>query len=158
MIFGQNPWTNPFGKYPLYGPFLNFNLFLLKIILFFLQYQKRCFLIWFLWKTPIKKSSILRQNLWTNPFKKMSMFWPSLKLQFFVLTMFVFYPKKTKNHFSWHDLCTKHPYEKFRFLDKIHGLTPLETVHFLALFLNSYFFNLKSFFSFINIEKKSFVT
>ena len=49
--------------------------------------------------------------------------------------------KITKNHFFWPNFCTKHPYEKFRFLDKIHGLTPLETVHFLALVNTSIFWS-----------------
>ena len=50
------------------------TFFFLKIILFFLQYQKRSFLIWFLWKTPIRKSSIFWQNPWTNPLTNVHFF------------------------------------------------------------------------------------
>ena len=92
------------------------------------------------------------------------MFWPLLKLQFFVVTMFVFYPKKTKNHFSWHDLCTKHPYEKFRFLDKIHGKilwkNPLEksfgNCPFFGSFFKLLFFSLKIVLFFHKYRKKIF--
>ena len=49
-------------KMSIFWPFLKLQFFMLKIILFFPQYQKRCFLIEFLWKTPIRKSSIFRQN------------------------------------------------------------------------------------------------
>ena len=45
----------------------------------------------------------------------MSIFWPLSKRQFFVLTMFFFLSRITKNHFYWHNFCKKHPYEKFRF-------------------------------------------
>ena len=90
-------------------------------------------------KKAIREISIFGQNPRTNFFKKMSIFWPSLKRHFFGFTMFVFYPEYLKNHFFWHNFCKKHPYEKFRFLDKIHGLTRLENVYFLALFKTSIF-------------------
>ena len=50
------------------------SIFLLKVILFFPQYQKRSIRILFLWKTLIWKSSIFGQNPWTNPFKKCPFF------------------------------------------------------------------------------------
>ena len=100
-IFGQNPWTNLFanGLTPLA---------LLKTLIFsssnhwffFYNIEKRTFLISFVWKAPIRKSSIFGQNPRTNPFWKMSTFWPLLKLQFFGLKMIVFYLKYPKTTFS----------------------------------------------------------
>ena len=45
--FGQNPWTNPFGK-----------LSCLKSILFYPEYQKRCFLAGFAEKPPLRTMAI----------------------------------------------------------------------------------------------------
>ena len=66
----------------IFWPFSKLKFFPLKIFLFFLQYQKRRFLIHVL------------------PFQKMSIFWPLLKLQFFGLIMIVFYLKYPKTIFS----------------------------------------------------------
>ena len=64
-------WTKSIlWKMSIFWPFLKHQVFQLKIILFFQQYHKRFFLIEFLWKTPIRKTSIFLQNPWTNPFKK----------------------------------------------------------------------------------------
>ena len=70
-IFGQNPWTNPFGKCPFFWPFLKLHIFPLNNTLFFPQYKKRSFLLRFL-----------------------------LRLQFFSLKMIVFYLKYPKTIFS----------------------------------------------------------
>ena len=75
-IFEQNRWTNPFEKYPFIGPFQKFNFFLLKSFFFFPQYQKRSFLIWFLWITPKRKSSSFGQTPWTYPHGKCPFFGP----------------------------------------------------------------------------------
>ena len=74
--------------------------FPIKIILFFAQYPKRSLLIWYLWKTPIRKSSIFRQIHGLTPFKKCQFFWSFLKLEFFGLKIIVFYPKYQKTIFS----------------------------------------------------------
>ena len=140
-------WTKsmdlPFWKMSIFWLFLTFQFCPLKIILFFPQYQKPSFLIWFLLKTPIRKSSIFGQNPWTNPFAKMSIFWPFLKLKFFGLIIIVFYPEYRKTIFFWHNFCEKQPYQKFRFLDKIHGLTPLQKCPFFGPCLNFNFLVLK---------------
>ena len=87
----------------------------------------------------------------------MSISWPLLKRQFFVLTMFVFYPEYRKTNFFSHNFCKKHPYEKVLFLDKIHGLTPLENVHFLALFKTLFFFSLTIILFFPQYQKRCFL-
>ena len=99
MSFGQSHGQTPLENVLFMALFKTWIFFALKIILFFPQYQKRCFLIEFLWKKQIRK---------------------------------------------------------IRFLDKIHGLTPLENVHFLPFFKTSFFFYLKSFFSFYNIKNDLF--
>ena len=71
-------------------------------------------------KNADKEKFDLGRNLWTNPFKKMSIFWPLLKLQFFVLTLIVFYLKYSETIFFWHNFGEKKEKEKVRFLDKIH--------------------------------------
>ena len=70
-----------------------------------------------------------------KPLWKMSIFWPFLKLH--------------------RNFCKKHPYEKFRFLDKIHGLTPLEYVHFWPL-LKLKFFGLKMIVCYLKYPKTIF--
>ena len=67
----------------------------------------------------------------------MSIFWPLLKRQFFALKTIVVYLKYPKTIFSDITSVKKQRSENFRFLDKIHGLTPLENVNFLALFKTS---------------------
>ena len=52
----------------------------------------------------------------------MPIFWPLLKLQFFGLKMIVFFLQYPEMIFS--DIIAVKK-EKVRFLDKIHGLTPL---------------------------------
>ena len=61
--------------------FISLTLFI--IILFFPQYQNPSFLMWFLWKTPIRKSSIFGQNPWAKPFKKNVHFWALVKTSIF---------------------------------------------------------------------------
>ena len=73
------------SKMSIFWPFLKVLFFPLKIILFFPQYQKRCFLIEFLWKTPIRQTSIFAHNPWTNPFKKCPFFSSCENLNFLVL-------------------------------------------------------------------------
>ena len=107
-------------------------------------------------KNADKKMFDFRTKSMDYPLQKNVHFLALVKTSIFCSYNVCFLSKITKNHFFWHNFCTKHPYEKFRFLDKIHGLTPLETVNFLALFWNFNFFHLKSFFSFINIKKKIF--
>ena len=70
---------------------------------------------------PIKKSSIFGQNPWTNPFKKCPLFGPCQNFNFLFLQC-LFSIQNNWNHFFQHNFCKKHPYEKFRFLDKVHFL------------------------------------
>ena len=97
------------------------------------------------WKTIfsdiicVKNTHTRNFEFWTKsmdkPLWKMSIFWPFLKL--------------------YHNFCKKHPYEKFRFLDKIHGLTPLENVHFWPL-LKLEFFGLKMIVCYLKYPKTIF--
>ena len=71
----------------------------------------------------------------------MSFFWPFLKLHIFPLNIILFFPQYKKTIFSHTISVKKGREEKFRFLDQIHGLTPLKSVHFFALFKTSIFWS-----------------
>ena len=102
----------------IFWPFFQRQFFPLKIFLFFPKYKKSCFLIEFRWKAPIRKTSIFGQNPWTMVL---------VKTLIFRSYNVCFLSRISKKDFFWH------PYEKFLFLDKIHGLTPLKNSHFFAL-------------------------
>ena len=63
----------------------------------------------------------------------MSIFWPFLKLQFFPLRIILFFPQFRNTIFSDMISVKIADKKKFDFFYKIHGLTPLKNVHFLAL-------------------------
>ena len=88
----------------------------------------------------------------------MSVFCPFLKLQFFFLISFFSF-HNIKNALFWYDFCEKCPLGKVRFLEKIHGLTPLKNVHFLALVKTLVFWFKNDCFFFTKYPvKRSFLT
>ena len=141
----------------IFWPFLKLYFFFsLTIILFFPQYQKRRFLIEFLWKTPIRQTSIFAHNPWTNPFKKCPFFNSCENLNFFGLKMIVCYLKYPKTIFS-HIISVKNSDKRrFNFWTKSMDLPLWKMSTFCPFFKTSIVFYLKSFFSFYNIKNHLF--
>ena len=61
-IFGQKPWTNPFGKFRFYWTFLKLHFCCPKSILFFPEYQKTMFPSWISPKTTNEKNGQFLQK------------------------------------------------------------------------------------------------
>ena len=80
-----------------------------------------------------------------------------LKLDFSCLKSILFYQEFQKNDHSWLDLPKNQKWEKWPFLAKNHGLTPLENFDFTGLFWNFTFVLQRAFFSFQNIKKRCFL-
>ena len=135
--------------------FLRLQFFPLKIILFFHKYRETIFCDIISVKKPAIIEIRVLDKVMDKPLWKMSFLWPFLKLEFFPLKIILFFPQYQKRCFLIEFLWKKQ-IRKIRFLDKIHGLTPLENVHFLPFFKTSIFFYLKSFFSFYNIKNDLF--
>ena len=123
----------------------------------FYNIEKRTFLISFLWKTPIRKSSIFGQNPRTNPFWKMSTFWPLLKLQFFGIKMIVFYLKYPKTIFSDIISVKNRDKRKFDFWTKFMNEKCLWKMSIFRPFLKLEFFPIKIILFFSQYQKRCFL-
>ena len=97
------------------------------------------------WLCLLKKTiSIFWQKPWTNLFGKMSIFSNLLEVQFCGLKSIFFLSRISKNVSFWLFLLKKNIWEKGRFFDKKHGLTPLQNVDFFFTLLELNFSGLKS--------------
>ena len=86
------------------------------------------------WLCLLKKNiSIFWQKPWTNLFGKMSIFSNLLEVQFCGLKSIFFYPGYQKMFLSGFFCSKKNIWEKGRFFDKKHGLTPFQIVDFFLL-------------------------
>ena len=153
-IFWQKPWTNPFAKCRFFSVFCNFS-FVVKKAFFSIQNMKKCFFLPFsAQKKHMRKWSIFWQKPWTNPFAKCRFFWTLQELHFSGLKSILFYPEYQKmflfGFFCWK---RKKVWERGRFLDKNHGLTPLQNIDFFPVCENFTFELLKAIFSIQNIKK-----
>ena len=138
LIFGQNPWTNPFKKCPFFTLFKT-SIFSLKIVISFINIEKRSFRTKFQWKTAIIKILIFGQNPWANPFQKYPLFGSCWNFNFLVLKWLCSIQNIQKWFFS-HIIAVKNSdKKKFNFWTKPHGLTPIKNVFFFTLFKTSSF-------------------
>ena len=93
----------------------------------------------FLVKKKMRKRSIFWQKPWTNPFAKFRFFRVFYNFTFQVQKAF-FTIQNIKKMFLFGFFCWKKKiWEKGRFFDKNHGLTPLQSVHFFEFFRTSLF-------------------
>ena len=91
---------------------------------------------------------------WVNPFGKMSIFWTFWTCCFYSLERRFFDLEYHKSHFPGL-YCLKKNFQKWQFLNQIHGLTFLEKCQFLH-FLNFFFYNLERRFFVLEYRKRHF--
>ena len=109
-------------------------------------------------KKHIKKRSIFWQKPCTNQFAKCWFFFTLLELHFSGLKSILFYRENKKMFLScFFFLKKKTIWEKGRFFDKNHELTPLENVDFFRLCENFTFEVQKALFSIQNIKECFFL-
>ena len=166
-IFGQKPWTNPFAKFRFFFLLCENFTFEVQKTLFSFQNIKQCFFLGFGSKKFIRKRSIFWQKPWTNPFAKCRFFFTLLELHFSGLKsilycpeyqkMFLFYRENEKMFFFVFFFSNKNIWERGRFFEKNHELTPLENVDFFRLCENFTFEVQKALFSIQNIKKCFFL-
>ena len=155
MIFGQNPWTNPFKKCPFLTLFKT-SIFSLKIVISFINIEKRSFLTKFQWKTAIIEILIFGQNPWANPFKKYPLFGSCWNFNYLVLKWLFSIQNIQKWFFSDIIAVKNSDKKKFDFWRKRHGLTPIKNLFFLP-FLKHQDFQLKIVLFFPQYQKRCFL-
>ena len=120
-IFGPKACVNPFGKMSI---FRSFELLLLKEQkggYFFQNIVKNIFLT----KIKFGKMAIFGPKAWVNPFQKMSIF-RLFELLVFIAQNGVFSFQNFVKDILMTYIAEKKKFEKWPFLDRKHGLTPLE--------------------------------
>ena len=131
--FGQNPWTNPYWKISIFLIFLKINFPCLKSILFYPEYQKRCFLAGFAEKPPLRKVAISWPKTMEYTFWKIFFFLYFFKVHY-CLKSILLYSEYQINDVSLLDMPKTRHSKKWPFLAKNYGLTPLENFDFLEFF------------------------
>ena len=89
-------------------------------------------------KKKVENMAIFGQKQWVNPLGKMTIFWPFKLFFFYSLELRLFVLEYRKSYYPGPYCLTKKSWKYAHFLDKNHGLTPLEKCQFLY-FLNLLF-------------------
>lgn len=74
LIFCKKAWSNPFGKFWIFGLFLKVFFLSVKTILSYLEYQKTIFLAFLPINYTLEKVYFVWKKAWTNPFAKFRRF------------------------------------------------------------------------------------
>ena len=122
----------------IFWPLLKLQFFCLKISVFLPKYRKTIFSDIISLKNSNKRKFDFCTIYGLTPFKNvhfLALFKTSI---FFYLKSFFSFHNIKNDPFGYY-FCEKRWYEKVRFLDKIHGLTHLKNVHFLAFVKTSIF-------------------
>lgn len=97
FAFLQKAWSNPFGKFWIFGLFLKVFFLSVKTILSYLEYQKTIFLAFLPINYALEKVYFVWEKAWTNPFAKFRrfrLFW-CWELSFFIQNI------KNRSSLSW---------------------------------------------------------
>ena len=131
-IFWQKPWTNPFAKERFFFDFVRTSLLRSKELFFLSRISKNVSLWLFLLKKKNiwEKRSMFWQKPWTNLFAKCRFSSTLWELHFWGPKNFMFFPEYQKMFLMAFFAKKKNIWEKGRFFDKNHGLTPLQNVDF----------------------------
>ena len=70
----QKEWSNPSGKFWIFGLFLKVFFLSVKTILSYLEYQKTIFLAFLAINYTLEKVYFVWEKAWTNPFAKFRRF------------------------------------------------------------------------------------
>ena len=134
VIFGPKPWVNPFEKMAIFRLFELFVFITQQGVFSFQNIVKDIFPAYtYCLEKKVGKITIFRPKPWVNPFGKMAIF------RFFEPLVFI----AQKGNFSFQIIIKdiflvyitqKKKLEKWPFLDKNHGLTPLEKMSIFRLF------------------------
>ena len=103
-------------------------------------------------KNTYEKRSIFWQKPWTNSFENVD-FFDFARVSLFRFKKHFFLSRISKNVSLWLFLLKRNIWEKGRFFDKNHGLTPLQNVDFFRLCENFTFEVQKTLFSIQNIKR-----
>ena len=126
----------------IFWPLLKLQFFCLKKSVFFPKYRKTIFSDIISLKNSNKRKFDFCTIYGLTPFKN-AHFLPLFKTSIFFYLKSFFSFHNIKNDPLGYYFCEKRWYEKVRFLDKIHGLTHLKNVHFLAFVKTSIFLSKK---------------
>ena len=137
-IFGPKPWLNSFGKMSIFRLFKLFVFIAQKGVFLCQNIVKDIFLAYIAKKKKSIKWPFLDQNHGLIfPFGKMSIF-TLFQLFLFIAQKGVFSCQNIVKDIFLAYVASKEKVEKWPFLDKNHGLTPLEKCQFFD-FLNFLF-------------------
>ena len=134
--FGPKPWVNPFGKMSIFRLF-GLLVFIALTGVFSLQNILKTFFSPIFPKKKIAKMAIFGPKPWVNLFGKVSIF-ALFQLLFFIPQKGVFPLQNIVKDIFLPYISNKKKLGKWPFLDRNHGLTPLEKRQFFD-FLNCLF-------------------
>ena len=147
-IFGPKPWVSPFGKVSIVHLFELFVFIAQKGVFLVLKYDKIHFPGQYSLKKKFRKTAIFGPKPQVNPFGKISIFRLFQLLVFIGWKGIFLFQNIIKDIFLAY-ITLKKNLEKWPFLDRNHGLTPLEKCQFFD-FLNLCFL-------FFCLERRFFV-
>ena len=136
VIFRSKPWVNPFRKMTISRLFELLVFIVQKGVFFVLEYRKRHFPGLYYLKKNLEKWPFLDQKKKLTPLEK-NQFFDFKTSCFYSLERLFFGLGYRHRHFPCL-YCLKKKLEKWSFLDKNHGLTPLKKCQFFD-FLNLLF-------------------
>ena len=155
-FIGPKPWANHFAKMSIFRLFELLFFIAQKGVFSFQNIVKDNFCALYCLKKKVGKMAFFGQKAWVNSFGKMSI---SRLFELLILQPrkgFFYFQNIVKDIFLTY-IANKKKLEKWPFLDKNDGLTPLEKCQFFD-FLNFFFFIAqKGVFSFQNIVKDVFL-
>ena len=152
-IFSQKPWTNPSSKCRYSLTLLELHFSCLKSILS-IQNIKKCFFLasFAPKKKHMKNGRYFEKNHGLTPLQNVD-FFDFARVSLFRFKKHFFLSRISKNVSLWLFLLKRNIWEKGRFFDKNHGLTPLQNVDFFRLCENFTFEVQKTLFSIQNIKR-----
>ena len=152
--FGPKPQVNPFGEMSIFRLFELPVFIAQKSVFSFQNIVKHIFLGYIGLIKKVRKLAIFGPKPRVNPFGKMSIF-QLLELLVFIAQKCVFsFQNIVKDIFLVY-IAKKKKLEKWQFLDKNHGLTPLKKSQFFD-FLNFLFLQPRKAFFVLDYRKRHF--
>ena len=145
QIFDQKPWTNPFGKNPIFDYFNFLFFYSLKRLFSFLEYRQTILLADFDYNKKMEKFQIFDQKPWTNPFGKNPIF-DYFNFLFFYSLKRLFSFLEYRQTILLADFDYNKKMEKFQIFDQKPWTNPFGKNPIFDFFNFLFFIVLKSFF------------
>ena len=154
--FLSKPWTNPFGKIPIFSTFLAPCFYILEKLFSFQNILEHIFLAYFPYIKKLEKLLIFDQNHGLTPLKKYTNFFDFFNLLFLQFRRTFFSFQNILKHIFLAYFAHNIKMEKLPVFDQNNGRTPLEKSQVFVFFNFLFLQRGKAFFFFLEYSQTHF--